>query len=175
MTSAPENRIAELANANEGFVHALALRFAPAPGLAEDIAQQVLLEFISKAADWDLSKDIKPLLAVMTRHVANRCWRERLRSLPEVQQEVAEHIRQLAENREVSWFGEEEKSVLKRCLERLPDKSKRLIDWHYYLELSSVEIASRIGMNADAVRRALFRLRQQLRKCMQGLLGEQSL
>src|SRR5437660_6273702 len=102
----------QLIEANIGFVHALALRLAPAPGLAEDIAQQVFLEFISKAAEWDLTKDIKPLLAVMTRHVANRCWRERMRSLPEVQQELAEHIRQLAEGREVSWFGEEEKSVL---------------------------------------------------------------
>jgi len=43
MTSAPENKIAELAKAKERFVHALALRFAPAPGLAEDIAQQVFL------------------------------------------------------------------------------------------------------------------------------------
>jgi RNA polymerase sigma-70 factor (ECF subfamily) len=175
MTSAPENLVAELAKANERFVHALALRFAPAPGLAEDIAQQVFLEFISKATEWDLTKDIKPLLAVMTRHVANRCWRERMRSLPEVQQAVAEHIRQLAEGRDVSWFGEEEKSVLRRCLQRLPEKSRQLVDWHYYLELSSVEIATRIGMNADAVRRALFRQRQQLRKCMQGFLRDVSL
>jgi RNA polymerase sigma factor (sigma-70 family) len=175
MTSAPDTRIGELAKANERFVHALALRLAPAPGLAEDIAQQVFLEFISKAAEWDLTADIKPLLAVMTRHVANRCWRERMRSLPEMQQAVAEHIRQLAEGHDISWFGEEEKSVLKRCLERLPVKSRQLVDWHYYLELSSVEIASRVGMNADAVRRALFRLRQQLRKCMQGFLRDVSL
>ena len=43
MTSAPENQIAELAKANKRFVHALSLRFAPAPGLAVDIAQQVFL------------------------------------------------------------------------------------------------------------------------------------
>jgi DNA-directed RNA polymerase specialized sigma24 family protein len=118
MTSAPENRIAELAKANERFVHALALRLAPYPGLAEDIAQQVFLEFISKAAEWDLTADIKPLLAAMTRHVANHCWRERMRTLPEVQQAVAEHIRHLAEGRNVSWFGEEEKWILMRYLGR---------------------------------------------------------
>ena len=53
----------QLIEANTGFVHALALRLAPAPGLAEDIAQQVFLEFIAKAAQWDLTQDIKPLLA----------------------------------------------------------------------------------------------------------------
>jgi hypothetical protein len=57
MTSAPENRIADLAKANERFVHALALRMAPAPGLAEDIAQQIFDEFHSEVAMWDLTKD----------------------------------------------------------------------------------------------------------------------
>lgn len=99
MDSALDYRIAELAATHERFVNALALRLAPAPGLAEDISQQVLLEFIAKAAEWDLTRDIKPLLAAMTRNVASRCWREKMRALPEVQRELAEHIRQLAETR----------------------------------------------------------------------------
>src|SRR5437773_3605426 len=57
----------QLIEANTGFVHSLALRLAPAPGMAEDIAQQVFLEFIAKASQWDLTRDIKPLLAGMTR------------------------------------------------------------------------------------------------------------
>ncbi len=170
--SVEANRVEGLLVQHGRFVRALALRLAPAPGLAEDVAQQVFLEFLRKSSEWDFSQDLRPLLAVMTRHVANRCWRERMRTLPEVQQELAEHIRQLAETREPHWFGEEEKLVLKRCLGRLPEKSRRLIDWHYYLDLSSVTIAERLGMNGDAVRRALFRLRQQLRKCMDRLLGE---
>ena len=40
----------QLAETHAGFVRALALRLAPAPGLAEDIAQQVLLEFLAKGA-----------------------------------------------------------------------------------------------------------------------------
>src|SRR6266511_4365830 len=39
------NRLVE---ANTGFVHALALRLAPAPGLADDIAQQVFLELFGR-------------------------------------------------------------------------------------------------------------------------------
>lgn len=164
----------DLLTTHGGFVRALALKLAPAPSLAEDIAQQVFLEFIAKEASWDLTRDIKPLLAAMTRNVARRSWRERTRTLPEVQQELAEHIRHLAENREVTWFGEEEKSVLRRCLERLPAKSRRLVELHYYLDTSSVEIARQTDMNADAVRRALFRLRGQLRKCVRRFLPEAS-
>ena len=161
------NRLIE---ANAGFIHALALRLAPAPGLAEDIAQQVFLEFIAKAAQWDLTQDIKPLLAGMTRNVARRAWREKSHNMPDVVRELADHIRDLAESREVSWFDGEEKNALRRCLDKLPDKSRRLIDFHYDLEITSVEIARKMEMNADAVRRALFRLREQLRKCVGRLL-----
>jgi RNA polymerase sigma-70 factor (ECF subfamily) len=163
--------VEEVVAAQGGFVRALALRLAPAPGLAEDIAQQVFLEFISKANSWDLTSDTRPLLAVMTRNVARRVWRERTQSLPEVQRELAEHFRALANARDLEWFGDDEKSALRRCLAKLPVKSRRLIELHYELDVSCVEIAQQLRMNADAVRAALFRLREQLRKCMRTVLG----
>jgi len=175
MDSETPRPVRELLAAHDAFVRALALRLAPAPGLAEDIAQQVFLEFLAKEAQWDLSQDIKPLLAVMTRNVARRCWRERMHALPEVQRELAEHICQLADSKDVAWFGEEEKTILRRCLDRLPAKSRRLIELHYYLDTSSVEIAQQMDMQPDAVRRALFRLREQLRKCVRQFLPEKSL
>ncbi len=164
----------DLLTAHGGFVRALALKLAPAPGLAEDIAQQVFLEFIAKEASWDLTRDIKPLLAGMTRNVARRYWRERTHTLPEVQRELAEHIRHLAESREVAWFDEEEKSALQRCLDRLPAKSRRLVELHYFLDTSSVEIARQTKVKPDAVRRALFRLRGLLRNCVRRFLPEGS-
>ncbi len=157
----------EIAEGHDGFVRALALRLAPAPGLAEDITQQVFLEFFGKAGQWDLTRDVRPLLAAMTRNVARRAWREKTRLMPEVAHELAEHIRELAEAREITWPDEEEKSALRRCLEKLPPKSRLLIDLHYELELTSVDIAARMEMKADALRRALFRLREQLRLCIQ--------
>jgi DNA-directed RNA polymerase specialized sigma24 family protein len=42
-----EPTVESIVATHAGFVHALALRFAPAPGLAEDIAQQVFLEFLA--------------------------------------------------------------------------------------------------------------------------------
>src|SRR5262249_31372227 len=152
----------EIVQSHRGFVHALALRLAPSPGLAEDIAQQVFLEFIGKAAQWDLSSDLRPLLATMTRMIARRAWRETTHQMPAVVRQLAEHIRELAELREVTWFDEEEKNALRRCLESLPQKSRQFIDLHYQLGLTSVDISAQMGMNADAVRRALFRVREQL-------------
>jgi Sigma-70 region 2 len=53
------------------FVKGVALRYAPWPDLMDDIVQQVFLEFMAKESKWDLSADARPLLATMTRHVAN--------------------------------------------------------------------------------------------------------
>ena len=161
----------QIIEANAGFVRALALRFAPAPGLADDIAQQVMLEFLAKADQWDLTREVQPLLAGMTRNVARRCWREHTRALPEQTRELAEHIRALAEDQNVRWHDEEETVALRQCLERLPDKSRRLVELHYFVDLASVDIARQTAMNADAVRRALFRLREQLRKCIKNVLA----
>src|SRR2546427_9980662 len=92
----PDPTLNQLIEANTGFVHALALRLAPAPGLAEDIAQQVFLELIAKATQWDLARDIKPLMAGMTRNVARRCLRGKTHNMAEVGRELADHIRDLS-------------------------------------------------------------------------------
>src|SRR4029077_3816984 len=115
----PESRIVEIIELNGHFVRSLALRFAPAPGLAEDIAQQVFLEFVAKAGRWDLSRDVKPLLATMTRNVALRCWRDRTRLMSAEIRGLAEHIRALAEGSEVQWYRPEEQAALERCLKQL--------------------------------------------------------
>jgi len=164
--------IAAIVEDHGHFVRCLALRLAPAAGLAEDIAQQVLMEFVAKSERWDLNSDVKPLLATMTRHVALRCWREKTREMSAEMRGLAEHIRALAEGGEVEWYRPDEQAALRKCLEQLPEKSRHFIELHYDLGVSSVEIAGRMQMTAEAVRRALFRLREQLRKCIRATLAK---
>lgn len=160
--------------ANEAFVKALAFKLAPVPGFAGDIAQQVFLEFIAKREKWDLSTDLKPLLATMTRNVAQRHWRERCKAMAPEMIALVEEIKSLNEREEVPWYSDEEKSALKQCLEKLPEKSKTILKMHYDLGVSSVDMAAQMDVRADAVRRALFRLRCQLRKCVEGSLAGES-
>ena len=167
-----DQNIARLVEAHAGFVRATALRFAPAPGVADDIAQQVFLEFVAKADEWDLTRDVRPLFVGITRNIARRAWRDYIRALPTHSRELAEHIRHLAEGEETTSYSPEHFLILKRCVEKLPAKSRRLVELHYYLEIASVEIAAQTAMTADAVRRALFRLREQLRRCIRSSLKE---
>ncbi len=148
------------------FVKGVALKYAPWPGLMDDIAQQVFLEFMAKESKWDLSTDIRPLLATMTRHIALRLWRERTRQQPEVVQKLADHIRLLAEERETPPRYEYEIGLLRSCLQKLPDKSRELVEFYYYNNVSTAEIAEQVNMKADTVCRALSRVRENLRECI---------
>lgn len=161
-----ETRAAQLFLIHHDFVKGVALKYAPWPGLMEDISQQVFLEFMSKEDRWDLEKDLRPLLATMTRHVAMRLWRERTRERSEVVQKLADHIRLLAEESELPPQYEEEIGILRGCLQKLPDKSRELIQLYYYRDVSTPQIAEQLDMKADTVCRALSRVRDKLRECI---------
>lgn len=149
------------------FVKGVALKYAPWPGLMDDIAQQVFLEFMAKETKWDLSTDARPLLATMTRHVAMRLWRDRTRQQPEVVQKLADHIRLLAEERETPPRYEEEIVILRSCLQKLPPKSRELVGLYYYEKIGTTEVAKQVDMKAATVCRALSRVREKLRECIQ--------
>lgn len=162
-----ETRAAQIFLTHHDFVKGVALKYAPWPGLMEDISQQVFLEFMAKEERWDLENDLRPLLATMTRHVAMRLWRDRTRERPEVVQKLAEHIRQLAEASELPPRYEEEVGLLRNCLQKLPEKSRELVQLYYYSDVSTPQIADQLEMKADTVCRALSRVREKLRECIQ--------
>ena len=167
---ANDAQIIQVVLAHSAFVKALAVKLAPWPGLADDIAQQVFLEFLSKEGRWDLTNDLKPLLATMTRHVAMRCWKERTRQMPEILCQLAEHVRKLAEQSELAPRWEDETVALRKCLESLPKKSRTLIDRHYFGKISTPDIAKELSMKNEAVRQAICRIRSSLRQCIESTL-----
>ena len=161
----------EVVRDQQGFVRGLALRLCPIRGAAEDVAQEVFLEFVEKFERWDLSRDPRPLLASITRNVAKRYWRLRSRQLSEGTRELADRIRSRWQEVEVSWYGVDEKEALRKCLERLPDRGRRMIHARYFLGLSAAEIGLQLRMRAVAVRNAMFRVRARLRSCVERVLG----
>jgi len=107
----------------------------------------------------------------MTRNVALRHWRHRTRELPEVVSKLAEHIRQLAEAQDAPSRYDEEVQALRCCMEQLPQKSRQLLELYYHADVSTPHIAARMEMNTGTVCRALSRLREKLRGCVQGVLA----
>ncbi|WP_437225582.1 RNA polymerase sigma factor [Planctomicrobium sp. SH661] len=150
-----------------GFVRAMAVRSAPWPGLIDDIFQQVFLEFLQSADRLDLQQDIRPLLATMTRHIAQRHWKQAIRQQPEALQNLANQIRLIADGHEEEIHWDDEFNAIRLCLQRLPAESHQLLDLYYFQQVPTEVIGERLSMKADTVRRALSRLREKLRQCVQ--------
>jgi len=62
--------------------------------------------------------------------------------------------------------------VLRSCLQKLPDKSRELVEFYYYNDIGAPEIAEQINMKADTVCRALSRVREKLRECIQQSMNQ---
>jgi RNA polymerase sigma factor (sigma-70 family) len=161
-----ETKVAQLVLAHHAFVRGLAFKLAPWPGLVDDISQQVFFEFLAKQEKWNLTQDLRPLLATMTRHVAARYWRERKRKMPEVMRELADYVRELAEQGEAPAHETEKIAALRGCVEKLPSKGRTLLALYYEASISTVDIAAQMEMRPDAVCQALCRLRGKLRDCI---------
>jgi RNA polymerase sigma-70 factor (ECF subfamily) len=61
--------------------------------------------------------------------------------------------------------------ALRHCLERLPDRSRRLLELRYDESLKLAQIAERLRATLDAVHKALCRLRTRLHECVERRLA----
>lgn len=167
----PKDRATQLFLSKYNLVLGLACRHAPFPGIADDILQDVFVEFVQNADRWNLEENIEPILVRLTRFAVASHWRERLKSRPSAMQKLAEHLKSIAETNAESVDGDE-MVVLRHCLGKLAPKSRELIDLHYKENLSMVDIARKMAVTDLAVRQAVCRIRGVLRLCMRKIRGE---
>ncbi|MFP6612819.1 MAG: sigma-70 family RNA polymerase sigma factor [Pirellulales bacterium] len=59
------------------------------------------------------------------------------------------------------------REALERCFERVPERGRRVLSARFVDELSYQQIGERVGMTIEAVRKALFRLKRQVRSCVE--------
>ena len=63
------------------------------------------------------------------------------------------------------------RQALEHCLQRVPERGRRVLNARFVDELSYQQIGERVGMTVEAVRKTLFRLKQQVRACVETGLG----
>lgn len=59
------------------------------------------------------------------------------------------------------------REALERCLQKLPERGRRVLDARFADGLGYEQIGERVGMSLEAVRKALFRLKKQVRTCVE--------
>lgn len=163
-----EEQAAILLLKHHGFVYRQARRFVPVPDLAEDVVQQVFVEFLKNPDQWDIQSDLRPLLTVITRRTAQRIWRERAKMLPDSLRQIAEFIRsELSDSPEDREQKEERVHALWSCLSKMAEPARQLITHYYFDGISTEQLAEQMQKKTDTVSKSIYRLREKLRDCIE--------
>ena len=153
------------------FVFRQACLNIPFPDLAEDVAQQTFVDFLAKADQWkfwESGNDPRPLLKTMVRHRAQTAWRERAKLLPEALQQIALYVQQ--ELNEDDAEADERLSALQKCMQKLPENGRRLITRYYFDGIPTKQIAEELQKKTDTVGKAIYRVQEKLRLCIEQTL-----
>lgn len=153
-----------------GLVLSVARRYAPSPEWVQDVVQQVFIDFVTATlkGNRDPSRDLAPYLHQITRNRALKFWREERHRQPEIQQRIGERLARLQRQRnESDEEANRQLEQLRRCTGELPEKSRRLIERHYFQGSSLEEIARDESIPSGTLRKAMYRIRIQLRDCME--------
>ncbi len=155
------------------FVEVIAFRTAPCRSLQEDIVQDVFIEFVTHAENFELSDDLCPLLARMTKITALRHWREYMRHSPEKIAKVAEELRVrmiTVSDTATRETLNDRLAAMRICVGKLAEKSRKLLEAFYIRGNSFAMIAESTMQNEGTLRKAMCRIRGSLRECIEKIL-----
>jgi len=136
--------------------------------VADDIFQQVVLTALEDRAHFRDSGHLMAWSLRTTRHRAvDSVRRQQLRPLPnEVLDLLEAHWTESDSN---GWSDRAE--ALNRCVGRLADQARELLQMRYGNDMTAHAIARRLGRSDAAVYQSLSRIHRALRACVEGELS----
>ena len=159
-----------LANEREIFRYVAAL--VPPLADAQEIVQQTAVVLWEKFDEYDQSRPFAPWACRFALNIA-RQWmsrRQRWKALLDggLAEELALRRGQLRPEFDARLVH------LDRCLQKLPEKQRLLVDGYYFQQLGVEKLAERTRRTVDAVYKALQRVRGQLRECIERSVREEA-
>lgn len=142
----------------------------PVPHLADEITHETFVFAFREIARFDATKPLRPWLRAIAWNLVRsellRFAREQV-NLSRFEQTQLIALARDAEQRALR----DETIFLEECLAHLPENLRRLVDERYRLGRTNEEIAAAYERSAEWVRVTLFRVRKQLRDCIETKLA----
>lgn len=134
--------------------------------LAEDLFQETVLEILKSEAHFDPTRSFPAWACGIAKNVVRRYWREKKKA---PQSGVSELLADLAEAavETDTEIWRQERIALRRCLQKVPPRMRRLLMLRYGHNFRGRELAERTTYRQGAIRTTLARLRRELRVCIQ--------
>jgi RNA polymerase sigma-70 factor len=141
----------------------------------DDLAQEALLISLKKIDEFDRDGNF----GAWVRQIARRLIANERRKDTRRNQILSGHVTDLLLELDEAQMScslvrhedEEELTLLRDCLTKLPQKSRDLLHQRYFEELSPSAIGGRLGQSSNQIRQALLRLRRALLLCMSSHQG----
>lgn len=159
------DRFTPLVAENQGWLRAYVRSLGVEASSVDDVAQEAFLVAYRRFAEYDPErpfaawlKGIAKLIAANERRRAH--GRSRL-----VEPSLAAVLAAVDDAEPADEAGLSRH--LADCLQRLPEHSRELLRLRYQDELDASALGERLGRDGNAVRQALFRVRELVRRCVE--------
>jgi len=144
----------------------LAIRMSD-PHEAEDLAQEVFVLAFRKLSEFDASRSFSAWLRGMAFNLLRNHQRKSrsrpLTAVGDLDALVSDHLDASHEQ-----GGEADRySAMRECLQHLDDASRQLVAARYEEDVDVSQLCRRLGKKHSAVTMHLYRIRQQLRACIE--------
>jgi RNA polymerase sigma-70 factor (ECF subfamily) len=142
----------------------------PVAHLADEVAHETFVFAFRHLEEFDAARPLRPWLRAIAWNLVRkellRFSREQANLSRFEQAQIAVLARGAARK-----SPRDEAVYLEECLAELPANVRRLVEERYRRGLSADELAAHFSRSAEWVRVTLFRVRRQLRECIESKLG----
>lgn len=164
------DRFAELVAEHQAWLRAYVRSLGIVAGSVDDVAQEVFLVAYRRYDDFDPARPFAAWLKGIAKLVAANERRRHQGRGRLVEPALAEALAAVDEvEADADWSAAT--GHLRDCLDRLPGHSRELLRLRYEEDLDASAVGVRLGRDGNAVRQALFRVRELVRRCVEAKAG----
>ena len=139
---------------------------------AEDVVQQIALTVARRFDEYDASRPFLAWALWLAKSAIIDHYRRQARVQKLFSEGLLDRLAAALVNQQAEMPSRQ--AALERCLERLPEKSRRLLTLRYAEDASLGEVAAAVQSTAGAVRVMLFRIRNLLSHCIEEQLANEA-
>lgn len=139
---------------------------------AEDVLQEVATALWTGFARYDTARPFLPWAFGVAANILKQHHGRGARFGQILSPDAIEAIANAASQLTTPLDAQDSEQALRVCMQKLPARSERLLTLRYESNLNLSAIASRAGIGVEGVRKALSRLRQGLRVCVEKRIRE---
>ena len=131
----------------------------------DDVLQDVAIAVLESYPNYDASRPFVPWAIGIARHAVAESLRRRSRAPMRLGDAAADAL--AAAVAEVSETERAQLAHLADCLRELDGRAREVCDLRYRLDLAPARIAQLLGIQPNTAAKALQRIREQLRECIE--------